>query len=466
MKELRKNMRLVGALLIILFIGVGGWFGYTAQTQGSRWMVSSYNSRLNSAKSSVTMGNVSDRDGYLLAWTNTDGTRQYSGDMSIRLAVSQTVGDTMGMSGTGVQTFHAGTLLGMSGSVIDRTWQWLSGDEARGDNIQLTIDANLSSAIRQAFPTGYNGAVVVTNYKTGEILAMVSMPEYDPDDLGGDVADSAFMNRCLQGQYTPGSTFKIVTLASALENISDIENRTFSCQGSRSFGEGVVTCLSGTAVHGNIGLRQAFVQSCNVTFAGIGYDLGSRALQRTAESFGFNDDFTFSDIMLYASQFRRDIGSVYELAWTAVGQGRLLVTPMHMAVIAGAVANQGVAMEPKLIRQISGATGMVRSRMTSAPYRRLMSSSTASIIADYMDAAVASGTGSRARISGYTVCGKTGSAEVSNDKTVQPHSWFVGYIDSETCPYAIAVVIENGGAGSQLASQLAGRVLKDAIDLI
>ena len=465
MKELRRNMRLIGTLLLCLFIGAGGWFGYTTWTQGARWAMSSSNTRLNRAKNSVVMGTITDRDGYTLAWTDEDGARRYSADFAIRLALSQTVGDTMSMSGTGVQTFFAGTLVGMSGSIIDRTWQWLSGETTRGDDIQLTVDAKLCGVIARNFPSGYNGAVVVINYRTGEILAMVSMPEYDPGDMSTNVPDTAYFNRCLQGQYTPGSTFKIVTLASALENLPGALSHAFTCTGFQAFGNGVVTCLSGTRAHGQMDLRSAFVESCNVSFATLSYELGQGALLRTAETFGFNDDFTFSDVMLYASAFPRDIGSVSELAWSGVGQGRVLVTPLHMAMIAGAVANGGVMMEPKLVKQITGSTGIPRLRAAPGIYRRVMSASTASIIGGYMQDVVTSGTGTRARIQGYTVCGKTGSAETSDDKTVETNALFVGYLAEERHPYAVAVVLEQGGSGGNMAATLAAKALSEAIDL-
>ena len=212
-------------------------------------------------------------------------------------------------------------------------------------------------------------------------------------------------------------------------------------------------------------LRSAFVESCNVSFATLGYELGQGALLRTAEAFGFNDDFTFSDVMLYASRFPKDIGSVSELAWSGVGQGRVLVTPLHMAMIAGAVANGGVMMEPKLVRQVTGSTGLPRLRVSPGVYRRVMSASTASIIGGYMRDVVTSGTGTRARIQGYTVCGKTGSAETSDDKTVETDAWFVGYLDEEEYPYAVAVVLEQAGSGGNLAATLAAKALSEAINL-
>lgn len=466
MKEIRRNMRLIGTLILCLFIGTGGWFGYTAYTQGSRWATSGYNTRLNTAKKTVAMGTVTDRDGYVLAYTDTDGERRYSSDMSIRLAVSQTVGDTMSMSGTGVQTFFAGTLVGMSGSIIDRTWQWLSGEDTRGDDIQLTLDAQLSGVIARAFPSGYNGAAVVLNYKTGEILAMVSMPEYDPENLGTEVADTAYLNRCLQGLYTPGSVFKIVTLSAALENLTGLMGRTFICNGAQDFGGDSVTCLSGRKAHGELSLEDAFVQSCNVTFAELSYELGRVTMQQTAEAFGFNDNFAFSDIVLYNSSYPEGISAVNELAWTGVGQGRLLVTPLHMAMIAASVANDGVMMEPKLVKQITGATGLPRLRSSGGVYRRVMSESTAALVGEYMRETVESGTGKKARISGYTVCGKTGSAETSNDKSVNTNAWFVGYIDDDACPYAVAVVLEQAGSGGDLAATLAAKCLAEAVELV
>jgi len=465
MKELRRNMRLIGTLLLCLFVGAGGWFGYTTWTQGSRWAMSSRNTRLSTARNTVVMGSITDRDGYMLAWTDADGVRRYSNDFAIRLALSQTVGDTMSMSGTGVQTFFASTLVGMSGSIIDRTWQWLSGETTRGDDIQLTVDARLSGVIAQNFPSGYDGAVVVINYKTGEILAMVSVPAYDPANMDTDVADTAYFNRCLQGQYAPGSTFKIVTLASALENLPGALGHAFTCTGSHEFGNGMVTCLSGTKAHGQLDLRGAFVESCNVAFATLSYELGQSALLRTAEAFGFNDNFTFSDVVLYASSFPKDIGSVSELAWSGVGQGRVLATPLHMAMIAGGVANGGVVMEPRLIRQITGSTGIPRLRATPGAYRRIMSASTASIVGDYMRGVVESGTGTRARLSGYTVCGKTGSAEISDDKSVETNAWFVGYLEDGAHPYAVAVVLEQAGSGGNLAATLAAKALSEAIEL-
>ena len=132
-------------------------------------------------------------------------------------------------------------------------------------------------------------------------------------------------------------------------------------------------------------------------------------MQSAAENFGFNDNFSFSDIVLYNSSYPEDVSSVNELAWSGVGQCRVLVTPLHMAMIASGVANGGVMMEPKLVRQITGAAGIPRLRTSGGTYKRVMSEATAQIVGEYMRETVENGTGKKARVSGYTVCGKTGS---------------------------------------------------------
>ncbi|MBR2571875.1 MAG: penicillin-binding protein 2 [Clostridia bacterium] len=468
MRRIRGAIRAISVLLLAAFAGLILYVGYSVYTSSSRWLTSGYNARLTHAKRTVRMGNITDRNGLLLATTDQDGMRMYSADPALRRAVSQTVGDTMSMSGTGVETFHAQTLLGISGSLIDRTWQYLTGKEYTGEDIRLTIDAELTSYISGLFPEGKNGAVAVINYQTGEILSMVSKPDYDPQALvnrreGADENGSGYLNRCLQGQYAPGSVFKVITLAAALENLPNVQNEHFYCEAEQAFGDGTVSCYGHTK-HGKLSLLQAFSESCNVSFAEIACALGSDLLAKTAEDAGFNDNFRFQDLILYESSMEKGDLPLYDLAWTGVGQGTTLVTPLHMAMIAGAVGAGGIMREPKLILQVTGEGGIPRIRTGGGIYRRAFSDSTARTLSDYMRYAVERGTGTKARISGYTVCGKTGSAEISNDKSVSTNAWFVGFVEDERHPYAIAAVVEQGGTGGSVAAPLAAKALKMAIE--
>ena len=468
MRELRGKMRLVGALIVCLFVGLGVWYGYTVYSQGSVWASNPYNTRSNG--STAHMGDITDRDGNTLAHTASDGTRQYLTSESARRALSQTIGDQMGMSGTGVENYYSSTLLNISGSLIDKLRSAFSGEERVGSSIQLTIDAELTAYISSIFPEGKDGAVCVINYKTGEVLSWVSKPDYDPSDLldgsteGDNIADTAFLNRCLQGLYMPGSTFKIVTLTSALEADPNVLNQKFVCSGSWDYEGGTIVCAGG-AVHGEVDLMTAFAKSCNITFGKLAYQLGEERLRATAEKFGFNENFKFGDFMIYNSSFP-DVNSVGGLVWAGVGQSEVLATPQHMAMIAGAVANDGVMMKPVLVKRIENSLGITTHTLETSVYRQVMDASTADTIARAMYQAVRSGTASRAAISGYTVCGKTGSAETSDDKSVPTNAWFVGYIRDDSKPYAVAVVVEQGGAGSTVATPIGRQALEKAIEVV
>lgn len=463
MKELRRNMRLVGFLVVFAFIGLSLWFALTVFEQGSIWASNSYNTRIGA--SGAQRGDILDRDGTVLA-TTTSGQRVYLSDASARRALAATLGDTAGMSGTGVETAYSAQLTALSDSLMHRLGALFSGSERKGSSVRLTVDAPLTAYIASIFPQGYRGAVCVMNYKTGEVLAMVSMPNYDPYDAGGDsVEDTAYLNRCLQGLYTPGSVFKIVTMAAALESDPNVLNQTFLCNGEWEYEGGSIRCAGKTA-HGSIDLMTALEKSCNVTFGKLAYQLGLTRLRETAEKFGFNENFKLGDFALYNSQFPTEIQNMSDLVWAGVGQSTVLVTPMHMTMITSAVANGGMMMKPSLIQSITSSTGALEQAAANRQYRQVISADTAAKISEAMYRAVQSGTAKRAAIDGYPVCGKTGSAETSDDKSVATNSWYTGFIYDSQHPYAISVVVEQGGAGARLASELAAQALKKTIELV
>ena len=465
MKELRRNMRVVMAVLMVMFIGAGAWFGATVYTQGDSWASNVYNPRLE--RTSSQRGDITDRDGVTLATTNAEGKREYLANDTARRALSQTVGDTAGMSGAGVESFYSSTLLDLSTSLTDRLSEVFNSARHVGSSIRITVDAELQTNIASLFPRGYSGAVCVTNYKTGEILAMVSMPNYDPYSLGNSeegVADTAYLNRCLQGLYTPGSIFKIVTLASALDYDPNVVYQAFTCSGTWDYEGGDIVCMSGRTAHGDMNLKKAFTKSCNVTFGKLAYQLGIQRLKETAESFGFNENFKFGDFVVYNSSFPQSVRNMNGLVWAGIGQGEVLVTPLHMAMITGAVANGGAMMQPYLLKEISTSLDQVTRKGESKVYRQVMRPETAQIIAEYMYETVKSGTAGNAAIRGYTVCGKTGSAETSNDKNKATNAWYTGFVYDDEHPYAISVVIEEGGSGGDLAAKLASKALTLAIE--
>lgn len=459
-------MRVVGAIILILFITAGVWYGATVYTQGNVWASNVYNTRL--VRTSSDRGDITDRTGMTLATTDANGVRRYLDNEHARRALSQTVGDVNGMS-AGVESFYSATLMDISTSLSDRLSEVFSDARHVGSSVQLTIDAKLQAYIASIFPQGYNGAVCVTNYKTGEILAMVSMPNYDPMNTSGGeegVIDTAYLNRCLQGMYTPGSIFKIITLASALDYDPYVMHQAFTCSGTWEYEGGDIVCMSGRTQHGDINLKSAFTRSCNVTFGKLAYQLGIDRMRETAETFGFNENFKFGDFVIYNSSFPTSVSNMNELVWSGIGQGEVLVTPLHMAMISGAVANKGNMMQPYLVKNITTALGQNEKTGTPTVYRRVMYEETAYTIAEYMYETVKSGTASKAAIRGLTVCGKTGSAETSNDKLKETNAWYTGFIYDEKHPYAISVVIEEGGAGGNMAAELASAALQKAVEFV
>ena len=462
MKELRQNMRLVGTLVVIAFIGLSAWLALTVFEQGSIWASSSYNTRL--SNTGAMRGDVTDRDGIVLATTDSEGKRTYLDNTSARRALAVTVGDTAGMSGTGVEGYYSAELLDISDSLAERLSALFNGIDRKGSSIQLTVDAKLSAYIAKQFPDGYRGAVCVTNYRTGEVLAMVSLPDYDPYDVA-NAEDTAYLNRCLQGLYTPGSVFKIVTLAAALEHDPGVVNQTFTCSGTWEYEGGSIVCAGKTA-HGTIDLQTALAKSCNVTFGKLAYQLGNERMLETAKKLGFNENFKLGDFAIYNSKFPTEAETVSSLVWSGVGQSTVLVTPMHMNLITASVANGGQMVKPWLVKSIVTGTGVTTKVGAPSQYRQVMSRETANLIAKCMYQAVEKGTATRAQIDGLTVCGKTGSAETSDDKSVETNSWYTGFIADSAHPYAVSVVIEQGGAGAKKATELAAKALKAAIEYV
>ena len=466
MKVIRRRIRMLTSMLLVLFAVMVAYFGYSVYFYGGRWVSNAYNPRIADGKRSVIMGTVADRDGTVLAYTDSVGERRYSNNRQTRMAMSQLVGDNGGRVSTGVDTFHAQYLLGFKASVFERISDALTGEPQRGDNLTLTVSERLSRYISENFPEGKRGAVVVINYKTGEILSMVSFPQFDPTDVRAALADEsagALVNRATQGLYPPGSTFKIVTLASALQNLPDLQDFALDCTGYYAVGNYSVTEKE---AHGPQTLSQAFANSCNTTFAALSQDLGYDMLGDTAQALGFNENFLFNDLIVYNSSYPIDDLSEDDLAWSSIGQGRVLATPLHMALIAATIANDGVMLEPRLLSRITTAQGVSRPLPDAAEPRQAIPQSIARQLETEMIRVVKSGTGTRAAMgNGYVVAGKTGSAEASNDKSIESHAWFVGYITNDNAPYAISVLVENGGSGGGVAAPLARKTLQKAVNL-
>ena len=464
MKQLRKNIRRVAAFLCALFVLLAGYGAYSITTYGSRWFASSANTFVRTRKKDVIAGDILDRNGIVLA-TTSDGTRVYQDDPLARKATVHVIGDSGSNVNNGVESFMAAYLYGFNLSFLERLSDAVRGENRRGDDVRLTIDSRLATYIASIFPEGKAGAVVVMNYVTGEVLSQQSFPNFDPQNITSAVKrdpQKPFFNRAVQGLYTPGSTFKIVTTAAALENMPDAASRAFHCTGQLQAGTQIITDAGTNAAegrivqHGQINLLRAFQVSCNNTYAQIALELGDLKLRRTAEAFGFNDNFLFRDLVVENSSYPTENRTEKELAWTGAGQSALTASPLHMCMIASAVANDGVMMEPRLLLSATARNGNLRTESSPRVYKKALPEETAAQIKEYMRAVITGGTGTAAAVSGKKVCGKTGSAEIDTQENT--NAWFVGFLDESTAPYSLAIVVEDAGGGGSVAAPLAKKI--------
>lgn len=402
----------------------------------------------------IEAGTIYDRNGEMLVRTS-DGERQYSPDRSTRVATMHAVGDLRGNVSTGVQRVFSTRLSGWD--PLNGAYRYEDGNSS-GMDITLTLDARLCSRAYEALGNR-KGAVGVFNYRTGDILCMVSSPSFDPQhppDVEADpqTYEGVYLNRLLSVCYTPGSVFKLVTAAAAVENISDIDERIFHCDGEIEIDGVPVTCPS---AHGDVTFEEALAFSCNVAFAEITGELGARTLQRYADEFGLNSALKVSGIPTAAGKIDVSEAAGADLAWAGIGQYTDTINPLNFMAFVGAIANGGKITPPRLVAENRPFSGLLDSK------NQIMPKATADRLKGMMRNNVAVNYGDY-NFSGLELCAKSGTGEVGGGKA--PNAWFVGFLDRPDCPLAFVVIIENGGSGAGTAGPVAGQIMREAVRIM
>lgn len=457
MKNTTKRAYVIFALIGAFFIGLSIML-YSFVAHGDEWASKRINGHVYSKRQLTTAGTIYDANGVALVKTE-NGTRTYSDDYYVRLSTLHAVGDSEGFIATGVQTTYRSELIGYN--FVDGVYDAVKSD--KGVNVRLTLDASVSAAAYRAM-NGNKGAVMCYNYKTGEIVCMVSAPTFDPNNKPTDINtntsgkyDGIYLNRCLSGVFTPGSTFKVVTSICALENIPNVKSRTFTCTGKYSAKGGDVICNNKSG-HGKLTFERALNVSCNSVFAQLANELGSKKMMQTAKELGFGTSTEISKAQTAASIFDVSKSTSLDLGWAGIGQYTTLANPCHMLMIAGAIANGGQAVTPYLVSQSSG---ILKSDGAKINKNISISPDIAKSIKKMMRSNVENYYGD-SRFPGLEMCGKTGSAEVSNKPC---HAWFYGFSQRSDFPYAIVVCLENsGGSGYSTAVPVANTVLQAVLN--
>lgn len=394
-------------------------------------------------------GVVTDRDGTLLL-DSTDG-RTYSDDAATRTATMHLLGDRYGYIQAPLLGSFADDMIG-----FDKI-NGLYGAEGTEANAALTLSAAAQTAAYQALGN-YHGTVGVYNYKTGEILCAVTSPSYDPDnmpDVDADTSgayDGVYVNRFFQAAYTPGSIFKIVTLAAAIETVPDWENLTFTCEGKTIIGGQEIIC---EGVHGTITLKQALAHSCNVAFGELAGKVGTKALMEYAEKLGLSESFECDGIPVKAGTVDLKDADAGDLAWAGIGQYTDQVNALAFMRAMGRIAGGGTGAEPYLMAKITRGEKTAYEAKTETSSRALKAE-TAAKMTEYLRNNVATIYGD-GQFSGLNVCAKSGTAEHEGETA---DAMFAGFCVDENCPLAFVVFVENGGSGSAVAAPIAAKVLQ------
>lgn len=437
-------------------MGLIGYLIYFNTIKSDDFINSPYNTRQDTFADRVVRGKIMSSDGEVLAQTNVseDGTEERS--YPYNNVFAHVVGyDSNGKSG--LESEANFQLLSSHEFFLNQIRNEFMGTKNTGDTVVSTLNADLQT-------TAYNslgdrrGAVVALEPSTGKILALVSKPDFDPntisenwDTLVNDETNSSLLNRATMGQYPPGSTFKVVTALDYFRTRGSFNGFSFDCQGSITKENHTIQCYNGE-VHGTEDFYTAFANSCNCAFAEIGTELGGASLLKTSEDLLFNQKLPLTSYRKSSFTLNGSSG-IPLIMQTAIGQGNTLVSPMHMALITSAIANDGLLMKPYLIDKVTNAGGDTIRTTEPTDYKRLMTSNEAALLGKLMEGVVQNGTASALNGRGYTVAGKTGSAEY--DENGSSHSWFIGYSNVDKPDLVVAIIVEGGGTGSEAAVPIA-----------
>ncbi len=437
------------ALMLILVL-VGGMLFFVAEYlfQADDWVVFSGNPHVYSG-GNIGCGVVTDRDGEILLRV-LEG-KVYSEDETLRRATLHWLGDRNGYISAPAVSYYSEEMAGYS--LLNGLYSY-SGD---GGEAVLTLSAQVQKVAQQAME-GKRGTVAVYNYKTGELICAVTGPNYDPDDVP-DIAndetgayEGVYLNRFTQVAYVPGSIFKVVTAAAALEELGeDALELTYACYGSHQIGADYVTCGKS---HGSISMKTALAKSCNCYFAQLVQHLGADTLQKYVDRFEITESLTFDGITTRAGTFDIENAAGVEVAWSGIGQHLDLVNPARFMTFMGTIAGGGSAVEPYVVASVRNGGGGHRAQ--SVPTGQLVSQKTAQILTELMRNNVQTIYGD-GYFPGLSVCAKSGTAEVGGGEL--PNATFAGFVADAEYPLAFVCVIENGGAGSDVCVPIVSKVL-------
>lgn len=457
---MRKSIIQIGFVYASLFAIIISYLSYFVIVKSKNIVIHTHNRRMDPIENEVLRGDVLSSDGQLIATTVIKGgepVREYPQGRSYAHAVGYTQ-----KGKTGIEAFANIELLRASYSLESIFKKTFEGERFQGRDVVLTIDSRLQKAAEKALGN-QKGAVVMIESSTGKIKTLVSKPDFDPNDVSGsweqlitDETNSPLVNRAVSGLYPPGSIFKIVTAKTFFDMNGSEADMSYTCTGQIAVGNSIIRCFNQN-VHGDEDLMEAFRDSCNTYFINMGRQLGAEKLQQTGEQLFFNKTLPLSLEHSKSQLLVKNSPEDGELDATYIGQGKTLVTPIHMAMLTAAIANDGILMKPYIIDYSKDKKGHIKTKNLPEYVTQMMSTEDAKRLEQMMVQVVKNGTGAKARVEGIYSGGKTGTAQ---NETSQDHSWFIGFVGKEIPDIAMAIIIENAGKNAS-ASAIANKIIQE-----
>ena len=442
MNRVARRSTIALLLAILLIIGMLIFVGEYVM-KADDWAVFPGNPHVYTG-TNIGCGVITDADGNVIL-DATEG-RVYAEDYATRLAMLHWVGDRSGYISAPAVGHYSKEIAGYD--LINGLYSY----SGTGSEASMTLSAQVQKVALDAMGSN-KGTVAVYNYKTGELICAVSTPTYDPDnvpDIEGDTTgkyEGAYLNRFTQVSYVPGSIFKLVTTAAALELDEGCLDMRFTCEGSYAIEGDRVTCEH---THGSIDLRTALAKSCNCYFAQLVLYLGSETLEKYVEQFQVTEPVSFDGITTASGTFDLSQAARLDIAWSGIGQYTDLINPCRFMTLMGAIANGGEGAVPYVVSSAGSykaktqTTGRLMSRDTAETLAQLMRNNVTNIYGD-------------SYFPGLNVCGKSGTAQLGGG--LQPHATFAGFVADEEYPLAFVIVVENGGSGSEVCVPILSKVL-------
>lgn len=448
MNRVTKRTWLMSVFILVLVLGMVLFLGEYALNARS-WVVFPGSPHVYN-NANIGLGILTDRDGIILLDITDE--RTYAADSDVRKSTLHWLGDRKGYINAGAVSHYAAEMSGFD--LINGLYD----AEGTGGKLRLTLSAEAQKTALKAMD-GRKGTVGVYNYKTGEMLCAVTTPTYDPEkvpDIEGDTTGAysgVYVNRFIQSAYVPGSIFKAVTTAAALECVEGIEEMTFTCNARREYGTEAVTCKK---AHGTQNLKQALANSCNCAFSQIAEQVGKKNMVSYVKKFGITEPLSFDGITTAKGNYDVSEAAPVSFAWSCIGQYNDLINPARFMTFMGAIANGGSAAEPYLVSQVQGG-GEVTYEAKSRDTGKLMSTEVAGVLTEYMrnNVIVTYGAGNFPDVK---VCGKSGTSELGGD--LASNAMFAGFIDDERYPLAFVCVVEGGGGGAKTCVPVLNKVLR------